>query len=270
MATALLSCLVLSASYVGSLYTTKCGLPRDNPSTIKQRMWRVSIVCFMGPIFVYFIVDNGTKVAFLRHLGIHANNIAFATLLPVFLTTILFAGPITLYLSTEGLHGIQEEILTTEYFSDLKWYRTVVVAPISEELIFRACMMPLLVPVYGAVQSIFIAPLFFGLAHFHHIREEIRKGNKVFTILLASCFQFLYTTVFGIYSAFIFLRTGNLIGPILCHSFCNMIGFPDFGSIPHCRHPLLVSFMFILGLFLFSFLLFPLTSPYIYESVYWV
>ena len=269
MATALISCLVLAVSYVGSLYTTNSSLPRDHPSTIKQRMLRVSIVCIVGPIFVYLVADQDTRLTFFRHLGINLNNIGFATLLPLSLTTILFAGPIILYLLTEGIEGIREDIITIEHFSDLKWYRTVVVAPISEELIFRACMMPLLVPVYGVVQSIFIAPLFFGVAHFHHIWEEIKKGNEVSKVLLVSCFQFLYTTVFGIYSAFIFLRTGNIMGPILCHSFCNMIGFPDFGAVPHCKNPLLVGFMFILGSILFSFLLFPLTSPYIHESIYW-
>lgn len=271
MEAALLSCLALAASYVGSLYmTTKSGLPRDHPSTIKQRMSSVLVVCFLGPLFVYYVVDYDTRKIFPIQLGIHFSNIGFALCGPLLLTVILFAGPITLYLITEGLVGIQEDLLTTEHFFDLKWYRTIVVAPISEELIFRACMMPLLVPVYGISKSIFVAPLFFGLAHFHHICEEIRKGNKWPPVLLGSCFQFLYTTIFGVYSAFLFLRTGHLIGPIICHSFCNMIGFPDFGSIPDCKSPMFVSFMFFVGLLLFFLFLFPLTDPVIYESIYWV
>lgn len=44
--------------------------------------------------------------------------------------------------------------------------------------------------------------------------------------LLRSLFQFSYTTVFGWYAAFVYLRTGSLIAVILAHSFCNWCGLP--------------------------------------------
>ncbi|KAI8459680.1 hypothetical protein BY996DRAFT_3608871 [Phakopsora pachyrhizi] len=39
-------------------------------------------------------------------------------------------------------------------------------------------------------------------------------------------FQFGYTTVFGWYASFIYLRTGSIIATAMCHSFCNYMGFP--------------------------------------------
>ena len=36
-------------------------------------------------------------------------------------------------------------------------------APFSEEFIFRACMLPLLVPCFGTGLSVFLCPLFFGV-----------------------------------------------------------------------------------------------------------
>ena len=36
-------------------------------------------------------------------------------------------------------------------------------APFSEEFIFRACMLPLLVPCFGTSLSVFLCPLFFGV-----------------------------------------------------------------------------------------------------------
>ena len=36
-------------------------------------------------------------------------------------------------------------------------------APLSEELVFRGCMMPLLMPVFGFTTSMLLAPWFFGL-----------------------------------------------------------------------------------------------------------
>ena len=265
----LLPCFILAVSYVGSLYITKSSLPRDHPVTIKNRMVRVAIICVLGPMFVYVYMDPSQKNKYFKLLGIHSDNILIGSFLPLLLTGILFAGPITLYFVVEGFQDFKETFFTTEYIYDLRWYRTMVVAPISEELIFRACMLPLLVPKYDLVLSTFIAPLFFGVAHFHHVIEEIRKGERILPVILTSCFQMMYTTLFGAYSAFLFLRTGHLIGPVLCHSFCNMMGFPDFEGIGYCKYPKSVSLIFCLGLIMFVVLLFPFTDPVLYGSLYW-
>lgn len=46
--------------------------------------------------------------------------------------------------------------------------------------------------------------------------------------VLRSLLQFTYTTLFGGYATFLFLRTGSLLSVILVHAFCNWIGFPRF------------------------------------------
>jgi len=76
------------------------------------------------------------------------------------------------------------------------------------------------------------------LAHLHHIRDVYRKSRLLGKresflrdAIMKTCFQFLYTTVFGWLCAFIFLRTGHAIAPIICHSFCNIMGFPAFDRI---------------------------------------
>lgn len=60
-----------------------------------------------------------------------------------------------------------------------------------------------------------------------------RTTKALQNALLSSSFQFVYTTIFGWYASYLFLRTGSLIPPILCHSFCNIMGFPDFSGISH-------------------------------------
>uniref|UniRef100_A0A3B1IEB6 CAAX prenyl protease 2 n=1 Tax=Astyanax mexicanus TaxID=7994 RepID=A0A3B1IEB6_ASTMX len=126
-------------------------------------------------------------------------------------------------------------------------------------------LLPILVPCTGPTAAIFIAPLFFGVAHFHHVTERLRFGSdSVFDILVCAVFQFSYTSVFGAYTAFIFIRTGHLVGPVLCHSFCNWMGFPALGSaLQHPQRPALL-LSYELGLLLFAFLLFPLTDPLFY------
>lgn len=47
--------------------------------------------------------------------------------------------------------------------NDMRWLRNQVVAPLTEELVFRACMLPMLVPCAGPSTAIITCPLFFGV-----------------------------------------------------------------------------------------------------------
>ena len=98
--------------------------------------------------------------------------------------------------------------------------------------------------------------------------ERIRKGQEVRTALLISLFQINYTTIFGMYSAFLFVRTGHLAAPVVVHGFCNFMGFPDFGELFNQppRQRLFLSAMFVVGLISFYFLLYPLTEPSLYVN----
>lgn len=44
--------------------------------------------------------------------------------------------------------------------------------------------------------------------------------------MLRSFVQFCYTTIFGWFEAYVFIRTGSLLGTIAAHSFCNYLGLP--------------------------------------------
>ena len=131
------------------------------------------------------------------------------------------------------------------------------VAPFSEEFTFRACMVPVLLGYYTHQQAIIISPLFFGVAHFHHMVERIRKGQDIFTSFLVSVFQFTYTTVFGIYSALLFVKTGHFAAPFLVHAYCNFMGFPDFGEVANSepRKRMFLIVMFVTGALAFYLLL---------------
>ncbi|XP_073792028.1 CAAX prenyl protease 2-like isoform X12 [Danio rerio] len=184
---------------------------------------------------------------------------------------VLFLGPLT-QLAVESPRGLFHDVkagLNCQSWSkrvkDLKWLRNHVVAPLTEEFVFRACIIPMLVPCTGPTSAIFISPLFFGVAHFHHIIEQLRFGqDTVFDILICAAFQFTYTSVFGVYTAFIFIRTGHLVGPVLCHSFCNRMGFPAIGSVLEHPQKSLILLFYQLGVLLFFILLFPFTDPTFY------
>lgn len=49
----------------------------------------------------------------------------------------------------------------------------------------------------------------------------------VLPALLGTIFQLAFTTLFGIFVTFVFLRTGNVWSCILIHTFCNWMGVPQ-------------------------------------------
>jgi hypothetical protein len=80
----------------------------------------------------------------------------------------------------------------------------------------------------GLWSAICGASLPFGLAHLHHGYELLRRGFSLPQAALNVVAQLGYTTLFGAIAAFMQLRTGNLLGVVLAHAFCNLMGFPDF------------------------------------------
>ena len=76
-------------------------------------------------------------------------------------------------------------------------------------------MVPILLGYYSPQGAVIMSPLFFGIAHFHHMIERIRRGQDFQTAFFISSFQFAYTTVFGMYSAFLFVRTGHLASCVI-------------------------------------------------------
>ncbi|KAM4643595.1 CAAX prenyl protease 2 isoform 1-T1 [Amazona ochrocephala] len=293
---AVLACLSLACSYVGSLYVWGSPLPRDHPSVIKRRFTSVLVVSGLSPAFVWLWKElTGVKLdtPLPALLGLRLEGLVPATLLPLLLTMILFLGPL-IQLSMDcpwrwldGLRVAFDPRFWVLCLGDVRWLRNQVVAPLTEELVFRACMLPMLVPCTGPGPAVLACPLFFGVAHFHHVIEQLRfRQGSVGSIFMSAAFQFSYTAVFGAYTAFLFLRTGgcprgvqrawgglhgpvglsvppagHLAGPVLCHSFCNSMGFPAVGAaLEHPRRRALLP-CYLLGVLLFLLLLHPLTEP---------
>jgi prenyl protein peptidase len=88
----------------------------------------------------------------------------------------------------------------------------------------------MLVAQTSVTKTIFLSPVIFGLAHLHHLYEfRISHPQVPVSIaLLRSLLQFTYTSLFGAYATFLFLRTGSLLAIFVVHAFCNCIGLPRF------------------------------------------
>ena len=96
--------------------------------------------------------------------------------------------------------------------------RNLLVGPLSEEVVFRACMLPLLLEAgWSRGRACVLSPLFFGVAHLHHLKRRVAdEGVPVRDALLSTAFQFAYTTLFGVYTAFVYrgrVETSTRRGP---------------------------------------------------------
>jgi membrane protease YdiL (CAAX protease family) len=54
----------------------------------------------------------------------------------------------------------------------------------------------------------------FGLAHVHHLIERSSTVHWQQNLVVTTV-QFTYTYLFGVFSAFLFVRTGHLIAPMV-------------------------------------------------------
>ena len=99
----------------------------------------------------------------------------------------------------------------------------------TEEILFRSAAVPLMLLARTPIRTtIFLSPVLFGLAHIHHFYEfRITHAHVPVVVALArSLFQLAYTTLFGAFATFLFLRSGSLLAICLVHAFCNCMGLP--------------------------------------------
>ena len=256
---ALTACLVLACVFVFSLYAVDPGLPRNHPETVKRRLAVIVIVCILAPFYLWLWSDKDSSSGrpLLAVVGLRWKGRIPAILASLLLVVVLYAGPIV-QATTSGQSLFAH--LRQERF-DIN-FRNYIIAPFAEEFVFRGCMIPLLLPHLGPLWTILFCPLFFGLAHVHHLVEWARGKEESFltacgTVLL----QVGYTSLFGMFSAFLFIRTGHLESAVMSHTFCNLMGLPAFEDIPHHPHPALIGLCYLVGLCGFGVLLFPLTNP---------
>uniref|UniRef100_A0A0D3G6J2 intramembrane prenyl-peptidase Rce1 n=1 Tax=Oryza barthii TaxID=65489 RepID=A0A0D3G6J2_9ORYZ len=160
-----------------------------------------------------------------------------AVAIPLLLTSLVYAGSFVarLWLLANSCGGGYEEPeigwaqrlahRIRASVGDVMVWRNCVVAPITEELVFRACMVPLLLcGGFKIYNIIFLSPVFFSLG--------VQLG---------------YTVIFGWYAVFLFTRTGNIVSPIVAHIFCNIMGLPVFSS-PQTRGVASVAFLAVVGM----------------------
>jgi len=211
-------------------------LPNDDTARIKSRTAAAftATVFSISAVFKILKLDifnSADRELFWKVIGLSSASGSASQLTAInqslALIGTLFAGPILQLI-------IQDETALYHVFENDPWitFKNLFVAPVTEETVYRACLLPLLYRFYSYDELIYITPIFFGVAHIHHLYHKIAVQKMSWKVsLLITLFQFSYTTIFGSISTFVYLRTASLPAVIAMHSFCNLFGFPDFAGV---------------------------------------
>ncbi|KAL0710785.1 hypothetical protein Bca4012_017763 [Brassica carinata] len=285
---AVASCVAMALFYVLILYAPTVILRLPSPSSFCNFMIRrfvcAAISTFASLVFTAFIlpIKSWEVSVILGVFGIRKDYLWQGVVYPLLLTSLIYTGNLALNLLLL-LESWKESGGACSFFSklrsfvqaipacilicasDVSFWRNLVVAPLTEELVFRACMIPLLLCAgFRIYSAIFLCPILFSLAHLNHFREMyIRHNRSYIKASLIVGLQLGYTVVFGSYASFLFIRTGHLAAPLFAHIFCNYMGLP---VVIHSRRKGLVSAAALAGVFGFVKLLFPLTKPSMYND----
>ncbi|RMZ93800.1 CAAX prenyl protease 2, partial [Brachionus plicatilis] len=236
--TCCLVCLFLASFYVISLYlwSRENRYKRNEPAVIKRRFISVILSSLISLIILYEISatsndSNGFTINEWTGLRFDLINLFFSILVSLGLTTLLFIGPVFQNFLIE-YHDYLSDLHSENTTKSNELYKNYVISTLTEEFVFRSCMLPLLIGHMTWSNSILITPLFFGTAHLHHIYEGYKaKEMSLKFLIMRHLFQFGYTYSFGVYSSYLFLRTGSFFASFVAHSFCNLMGFPDFDGL---------------------------------------
>ncbi|KAL4776180.1 hypothetical protein BDW60DRAFT_107819 [Aspergillus nidulans var. acristatus] len=218
--------------YVSPSMRPSATLSRDAPSVIRARIRAVTLSCLLCSVAVLWVIvakDDSSFSHALKLMGwwpISFTDV-FRSLL---LTAILFTGPLFERGVAEGewREWFRRDRISETLGGWIGW-RNYIAGPITEEVMFRSAIIPLhLLARINPGRIVWVAPLYFGVAHVHHFYEFrlTHPDTSVSAAVLRSVFQFAYTTVFGWYATFVYLRTGSLFAVILIHMFCNWCGLP--------------------------------------------
>lgn len=249
---------------------------RNDPEVIQVRLIAAvisTIVCcgIVLSIECYY-AGNGVHAvlqATLKRLGL-IPAFTISELFPHLVIPILFLGPIyTRYLGAYlpfQKNWSYQTCVTHRVFS-WQGIRNYVVGPITEEIVFRACVLSVYrMSDMSRMRMIFFSPFSFGLAHIHHAWEIYNRHGRTAlaakTAVAMSAFQFLYTSIFGFLCSQLFLRTGLVYPAISAHIFCNFMGLPELSWELHAypQHRKAILCVYGLGMVLFIFGLIPLTN----------
>lgn len=162
------TCIGFTLLYVAGFYIFKQPGSRNDPNVIRARIKAVTVASFASALVVWCILAQiSCKQDTLTVLGLKRPRVLIHIIRPLLLTTMLFLGPLSVMFFDQELpfqkhFDYHRDVV--ENFTTLLGQRNYVVAPLTEEFVFRACMIAILFQAnYSRNYLIFVSPLYFGI-----------------------------------------------------------------------------------------------------------
>ncbi|ORX73090.1 hypothetical protein DL89DRAFT_290852 [Linderina pennispora] len=208
---------------------------RDHPRIIRLRICGATLATVLSLVLTAFLLsvwqqptkEGQAQWNAVELLGLSIRDAGASVVVALVLTTALYLGPLVLD-KLDGAFRSESLKRIPEAMRQPSSIRNYIVGPITEELVFRSAVLALWTAAdIDTNRRVFLSPLIFGVAHVHHAITSYRSGSPLSAVALSTCFQFAYTTLFGWYAVFLYVRSKSVVGPIVAHSFCNIQGLPD-------------------------------------------
>ncbi|KRZ05006.1 CAAX prenyl protease 2 [Trichinella zimbabwensis] len=240
---------------------------KEYSSIMIERYSGAALACTFATVIVqHWRPENVNPLQFL---GLRINGLFPATIFPLLLTMILALGPIVLLLfnhlqkKSKQNHNVMN--------NSAKFYRYVLLAPACEEIVFRCCMVGMMISFIRPLQAMLFIPVYFSIAHMHHAFDQLDFYNDWRKALIVNSERLVLTYIFGVYTTFIYLRTYHFASVYLCHVFCNFIGLPDlrmYFMLQKRWMRVTVIVCTLIGICIWAKFLLPLTEPSLYANTF--
>jgi len=239
---------------------------RDDDTVIRARLFAVCFSTVCSIIIIAWIISRSHVsgkspwTAICSYLGFvnPSSPVLAYTMVPLLYTGPLYYRFLLRTLPFQRKWSFYSSLLPV--FNTWPGLRNWIVAPITEELVFRSCVLAAmrLSEQSTTRNMIFLSPLWFGIAHLHHTFELFDQGGRTVRALkhalLVCAIQLTYTTVFGWITSFLWLRSGSVLPCITSHVFCNLMGLPTPGAdariVP--KHEISIWTMHLIGVVAFT------------------
>lgn len=240
---AVLTSLAITIVFISIFYVQQFIAPNVTKFT-----YRLTVMSGTAVFNILFLVYIGAA----RPIYVFGDIICSA--LFIFTTVSLFIGPMfQYYFSFENRYKYAKDkkvfwrTFFRETYQDLR-----PLPPIIEEILYRYCNGNMWESAgISQLKIIFISPFLFGIAHFHHFFESTSPWKKK---LLKVLIQVCFTSLFGFWTTFCWVKTHGLLTCIILHQFCNYMQFPNFNAAmnwPNLSQRKAIYTAYIAGLIIF-------------------
>eukprot|EP00759_Apiculatamorpha_spiralis_P006662 PhF_6_TR13911/c0_g1_i1/m.22362/K08658/RCE1, FACE2; prenyl protein peptidase len=219
----------LTTIYVGSMYlweeTRSSDFDRNTISAVKKRTLSGFLSCAVAAGAWQSLTKDGITVNpqgnTLDALG---NGFVTVGLLFLGVATTKICRTLSGGFTTDGILPPSDEVDNPHLL-----LRNYVIAPASEEFVFRGALLNLLTTSsLSPTQATIVTCVLFSVAHYHHTIVAFQKKRLSVLGLLLNLFAgTLIHSAFTALSSVVYFQSGkNLFSPMLAHSLCNYLGPP--------------------------------------------